>query len=227
MNEIGDKCYFLLNGKLSILKPVQYKNVSITTNEYIHYLISLLKYNEISLINKVIEINHIFINIESISNLKILSKGFFLRKADSYLETFKTITKEDFINLLDEFFLKFEDFNLEPEQTWKDIEDINDNNFIEYSDSSDSESEKNDLEEEKKEKKERKEKKEKKEIRSKYMIFKDYMNRLSLPHYHIGVNIQFSINGRLINPKSNVQIGEILKNNSRIDVLDIGNVQGA
>ena len=142
MNEIGDKCYFLLNGKLSILKPVQYKNVSITTNEYIHYLISLLKYNEISLINKVIEINHIFINIESISNLKILSKGFFLRKADSYLETFKTITKEDFINLLDEFFLKFEDFNLEPEQTWKDIEDINDNNFIEYSDSSDSESEK-------------------------------------------------------------------------------------
>ena len=180
MNEIGDKCYFLLNGKLSILKPVQYKNVSITTNEYIHYLISLLKYNEISLINKVIEINHIFINIESISNLKILSKGFFLRKADSYLETFKTITKEDFINLLDEFFLKFEDFNLEPEQTWKDIEDINDNNFIEYSDSSDSESEKNDLEEEKKEKKERKEKKEKKEIRSKYMIFKDYMNKFNL-----------------------------------------------
>ena len=58
-------------------------------------------------------------------------------------------------------------------------------------------------------------------------LFKDYMNRLSLPHYHIGVNIQFSINGRLINTKSNVQIGEFLKNNSRIDVLDIGNVQGA
>ena len=58
-------------------------------------------------------------------------------------------------------------------------------------------------------------------------LFKDYMNRLSLPHYHIGVNIQFSINGRLINPKSNAQIGEILKNNSRIDVLDIGNVQAA
>ena len=65
-------------------------------------------------------------------------------------------------------------------ERWKDIEDINDNNFIEYSDSSDSESEKNDLEEEKKEKKERKEKKEKKEIRSKYMIFKDYMNKFNL-----------------------------------------------
>ena len=39
---------------------------------------------------------------------------------------------------------------------------------------------KNDLEEEKKEKKERKEKKEKKEIRSKYMIFKDYMNKFNL-----------------------------------------------
>ena len=178
MNDIGDKCYFLLSGKLSILKPVQYKNVPITSNEYIHYLISLLKYKEIELINKVIEINHISINIETISNLQILSKGFFLRKADSYLETFKTITKEDFINLLDEFFLKFEDFNLEPEQTWKDIEDINDNNYIEYNDSFDSDSEKNDLKEEKKEKKEKKE--DKKEIRSKYMIFKDYMNKFNL-----------------------------------------------
>ena len=58
-------------------------------------------------------------------------------------------------------------------------------------------------------------------------LFKDYMNRLSLPHYHIGVNIQFTINGRMLNPKSNVQIGAILKNNDRIEVLDIGNVQGA
>ena len=186
MNDIGDKCYFLLSGKLSILKPVQYKNISLTSIEYIHYLISLMKYNEISLINKVLEMNHILINIETISNLKIITKGFFLRKADSYLETFKTITKEDFKNLLDEFFLKFEDFNLKPEQTWKDIEDINDNTYIEYSDSLDSDNE-NNIKEEKEGKEEKeeeeiekKEKKEKREIRSKYRIFKDYMNKFIL-----------------------------------------------
>jgi len=27
MNDIGDKCYFLLSGKLSIMKPIEYKNV--------------------------------------------------------------------------------------------------------------------------------------------------------------------------------------------------------
>ena len=45
-------------------------------------------------------------------------------------------------------------------------------------------------------------------------LFKDYMNRLSLPHYHIGVNIQFSINGRLINTKSNVSRNGVIFSSS-------------
>ena len=44
MNEIGDKCYFLLSGKLSIMKPAEYKNISLTSSDYIHYLLSLMKY---------------------------------------------------------------------------------------------------------------------------------------------------------------------------------------
>ena len=110
MNDIGDKCYFLLSGKLSIMKPIEYKNVSLNALDYIHYLINLTRYNEIDLINKVIEVNHIYINIETISNLKLITKGYFLRKVDNYLETFKTLTKEDFDSLLYEFNLKFEDF---------------------------------------------------------------------------------------------------------------------
>ena len=162
MNDIGDKCYFLLSGKLSIMKPIEYKNVSLNALDYIHYLINLTRYNEIDLITKVIEVNHIYINIETISNLKLITKGYFLRKVDNYLETFKTLTKEDFDNLLYEFNLKFEDFDLNYEQTMKDVEDINNNNYIESNDSFDSDNEKDN------------------EPKSKYALFKAYMNKFHL-----------------------------------------------
>ena len=58
-------------------------------------------------------------------------------------------------------------------------------------------------------------------------LFKDYMKRLGLPDYHIGVNIQFTYNQKRLNPNSHVQIGEILRNTARIDVLDLGGLQGA
>ena len=163
MNDIGDKCYFLLSGKLSIMKPIEYKNISLNALNYIHYLINLMKFNEIDLIDKVIEANHNYINIETISNLKIIIKGYFLRKIDNYLETFKTLTKEDFESLLDEFNLKFEDFNLNHEQTMKDIEDINNNNYKENNFFFDSDIGKDEN-----------------EPKSKYILFKEYMNKFNL-----------------------------------------------
>ena len=57
-------------------------------------------------------------------------------------------------------------------------------------------------------------------------LFKDYMKRLNLSCYPIG-DIQFLYIGKRLNPYSKVQIGEILKNNDRIDVLDIGSILGA
>ena len=179
MNDVGDKCYFLLSGKLSIMKPVEYKNIQLTSNEYIHYLVNLMKYNEIDLINKVIDINHIHINFESLHKFKIITKGIFLRKIDNYLETFKTVTKEDFETLLDEYNLKFEDFNLDTKATLKDIEDINNNTYHENNTSFDSDSEKSVT-----------------ETKSKYAIFKVYLNKfnLSVEEKVIMVNFNFLFN---------------------------------
>ena len=163
-NGIGDKCYFLLSGKLSIMKPVEYKNIQLTTKDYIRYLLSLTKFDETDLLNKVIDLNHIHLNIESIQNLKIIAKVYFKRKLNNFLETFKTLTKEDFLNALDEYNLKFEDFKLNPKKTLKDIEDINNNCYQENKDNySDSDGEEN-LE----------------NTRSKYAILKGYLNKFSL-----------------------------------------------
>ena len=179
MNEIGDKCYFLLSGKLSIMKPVEYKNISLTWKDYIHYLVCLKKFNEIDLINKVIDLNHIHINIETIDNLKVITKGFFLRKIDNYLETFKTLTKDDFQTLLDEYNLKFEDFKLDTMQTLKDIEDINNNTYVDQNISIDSDNENNIV-----------------ETKSKYVILKGYLNKfnLNVDEKVILVNFNFLFN---------------------------------
>ena len=54
MNEKGKDCYFLISGKLSVLKPVEYNNVKISYKDYLMYLSNLYNNNEIDLLKKVI-----------------------------------------------------------------------------------------------------------------------------------------------------------------------------
>ena len=53
------------------------------------------------------------------------------------------------------------------------------------------------------------------------------MDKLNLPYHHLGVNIQFSYFGKILDPFSQVLIGNVLLNSQRIEVLDIGGLQGA
>ena len=73
-NEIGKDCYFLINGRLSILKPVEYKNIKITYEDYLKYLLNLLENNEKSLFNSVINLNWHFINVYNEEHLKEILK---------------------------------------------------------------------------------------------------------------------------------------------------------
>ena len=129
MNEKGDNCYFLLSGKLSIMKPVEYKNIKITYQDYVLYLINLLKLNEIDLIKQILKINHYFINIKSLDDFKIIIKGYFIDKINKYLELFNTLTYDDIETLLNTYNLTFEDFNLKREQVIQDLNDIDNNRY--------------------------------------------------------------------------------------------------
>ena len=129
MNEKGDNCYFLLSGKLSILKPVEYKNMKITQQEYITYLVNLLKYNETDLINQILQINHYIINIKSIEDFIVITKECFIKEINKYLELFNTLSFEDIETLLKTYNLKFEDFVLDKYQIRKDLSDIENNKY--------------------------------------------------------------------------------------------------
>ena len=50
MFEIGEQCYFLLNGRLTVLKPVEHKNIKITYEKYFRYIITLYHNKEYELI---------------------------------------------------------------------------------------------------------------------------------------------------------------------------------
>ena len=82
------------------MKPVEYKNIKISYLDYITYLINLLKYNEIDLINQILKVNHYFINIKSIEDFLIIVKGCFIDKINNYLELFNTLSYDDIETLL-------------------------------------------------------------------------------------------------------------------------------
>ena len=115
MHGIGDNCYFLLSGELSVLKPVEYKNIKINYEYYFKYLISLLKKKEIFLLERIIEINWHFINLHSIDNFEKLLKYYCQRKICNIYESNKN--SYHFINVienyLEQYNLNFKDFNIE------------------------------------------------------------------------------------------------------------------
>ena len=50
LNELSNKCYFLIEGKISILKPIKLLNIELTYEQYLQYLFELDNENEKNLI---------------------------------------------------------------------------------------------------------------------------------------------------------------------------------
>lgn len=133
MNDIGKNCYFLISGKLSILKPVEYKHIEITYDDYFKYCLNLLQKKENDLLKKVLELNWHFINIYNEENLLSVIKYYIQNKISVYSnvsfsiyerEKTEDLTLEKIEYLLDEYKLSFEDFNLSKKNIISDINSI-------------------------------------------------------------------------------------------------------
>ena len=115
MNEIGKQCYFLIGGRLSILKPVFYKDIKISYENYFKYLISLINNKEIELAKQIIEINKFFINAYSIQNLLDIIKVYCLVKIRNNikkLDEYKMVNINKIEKVLSHFNLTLKDYNL-------------------------------------------------------------------------------------------------------------------
>ena len=112
-NERGDECYFLLSGKISVLRPVEYSGIKITYKEYFLYLKNLLNYNETNLILKVLSINRKFLNITTIDEISRLIRGYFVLLLKRELDKkSQGITIKEIESYFKSFYFSFEDINL-------------------------------------------------------------------------------------------------------------------
>ena len=142
--DFGHNCYFLLSGKISVLKPVEYNGINISYHDYIKYLSNLFKNKEKYLLLKIIELNNKsffqFHNLEQIkqdiNKIKSFIKSYCIillySKLQSGLIECNDIPK--IIEELKEFNLSLKDFNLDEEEIEENINNINQENFENKSD---------------------------------------------------------------------------------------------
>ena len=126
MGEIGESCYFLLSGKLSVLKPVEY-HIELTFDEYMQYLANLIKDNEFEIIENIRRINQSVLDILLVEDLDNLVKSYFIMKLKKDITNLIETNKfeKDFIeNRFKLFNLTFEDKNLNSLDIKQHIDEI-------------------------------------------------------------------------------------------------------
>ena len=133
INEIGKQCYFLISGRLSILKPAFYKNIKISYENYFKYLLSLLNNKEIELAKQIIELNKEFINAFSITNLLEIIKVYCLVKIRNNIKSLdenKMFNINKVENTLSQFNLSLKDYNLNKGEIMININKIIEDNDL-------------------------------------------------------------------------------------------------
>ena len=139
MNEIGRDCYFLISGKLSVLKPVEYPNIKISYNDYLKYLINLYNNNEMDLLKKVIYLNNReFLKfhklekmLKDVDEIKIFIKSYCISKLNLKIKNnlidYKNLQILE--NELNEFDFSFADFNIDENELEENIQQILTNQY--------------------------------------------------------------------------------------------------
>ena len=113
INEIGEECYFLISGKISVLKPVAYDGIKISYKDYLIYLKRLLNLEEIYLVMEVLHMNHNFLDIKNIEDLNKLINAYFKVSFNKELnKNINNIQLEEIENFFKKFHFSFEDFQI-------------------------------------------------------------------------------------------------------------------
>ena len=79
IGDIGEKFYFILSGKISILKLKELPDIEMTYIQYIKYCIFLLNLKEYYILNEVIKVNEYILRLSSIEDIKAINKIIFIR----------------------------------------------------------------------------------------------------------------------------------------------------
>ena len=131
--DIGTDCYFLLSGRLSILKTIEYKNIKISYENYFKYLLNLIEKKEDKIFEYVVKINMHFIKVYNEENLIEIIKYYIQKRISFYsnisdnfseIKNKEDLTLDNIESFISEYKLKVEDFGLSKEKILSDIKEI-------------------------------------------------------------------------------------------------------
>ena len=112
IGDIGDKFYFILKGKVSILKLKEIKNIEMTYFEYLDYCMNLIIQKENYIFNKVKNRNMKIISIDSENEVIGIYKVFFVKKLKEAIQQDFVPDIKTLIKYLKNYGFKLQDFNI-------------------------------------------------------------------------------------------------------------------
>ena len=108
----GDRFYFILSGRVSILKLKEINNVQMTYFEYLDYCMHLICQKEYYIFNKVKNRNMKIISISSESEVISIYKIFFMKKLKEAILGEKVPDTKSLMKYLKTYGFKLQDFNI-------------------------------------------------------------------------------------------------------------------
>lgn len=114
IHDIGDRCFFLIRGKLSVLKLKDINGIKMTPEEYLNYLLFLKEKEEVYIVKEVIKKNYQQFSIDRIDNLTQLSRLVFRMIIRSSIDQ-KSFALEDLVFLFKKYNKTFEEFDIDTE----------------------------------------------------------------------------------------------------------------
>ena len=122
INEPKKECFFLISGRLSKLKPLEYKGIKLTYRDYFIYLKSLLNLKETDMLLQVINANVKFLNIKNLEEITKLIRVFFIHSLKEELkEKMYGITLLELEKFFSDYNFTFEEFNIDKDNMLKEI----------------------------------------------------------------------------------------------------------
>ena len=124
------------------MKPVEYKNIKISYENYFKYLLNLIERNEKQIFDTVVNINWLFIKVYNEENLMEIIK-YYIQKRISVLNNISGdisdikdekdyLTLDKIESFIMEYKLKFEDFGLSKENILTDLNQIENDEESDY-----------------------------------------------------------------------------------------------
>ena len=126
IGDIGDRFYFILSGKICILKLKEIKNVQMSYYEYIDYCMYLLKQKETYIFNEVIKKNENILRISTEAEVKSIFKVLMLRKIKNSVIRQLIPNISSLTSFLEKFGCKLEDFDFQLDE----LEQIENNQLL-------------------------------------------------------------------------------------------------